>query len=66
MPFEPRDECPICRQTLELDRQLEDHLLRTHTKREVVRFIASRREWTTVENHPVKCDRRSQYRPDER
>ncbi|WP_277613478.1 hypothetical protein [Natrinema hispanicum] len=31
MPFQPPVECPICRETLALDRTLEEHLVGSHT-----------------------------------
>ncbi|MGQ3410972.1 hypothetical protein ACT4ML_01740 [Natrinema sp. LN54] len=44
MPFKPPVECPICRETLALDRTLEDHLVGSHTQREVARRLATVRE----------------------
>ncbi|WP_247002250.1 hypothetical protein [Halosolutus gelatinilyticus] len=42
MTFQPPVECPICGNTLALDRTLEDHLMREHEHREVARHVASR------------------------
>ncbi|GAB3670282.1 hypothetical protein GCM10028856_19840 [Halopiger thermotolerans] len=39
MAFEPPVECPICTETLELDRTLEDHLVEKHTHREVASYL---------------------------
>ena len=47
MAYEPPVECPLCRETLELDRTLEDHLAGTHTQREVARYLASLHERAT-------------------
>ncbi|WP_306053869.1 hypothetical protein [Natronococcus wangiae] len=44
MTFDPPVTCPVCRETLELDRGLEDHLVGKHTQRELVRYIISRHE----------------------
>ncbi|WP_195893099.1 hypothetical protein [Halopiger djelfimassiliensis] len=44
MAFEPPVTCPICQDTLTPDRTLEDHLVGTHTHREVVRYLLFRRE----------------------
>lgn len=44
MAFQPPVECPICGETLELDRTLEDHLVGSHTHAEVVRYLASLHE----------------------
>ncbi|ELY67803.1 hypothetical protein [Natrinema versiforme] len=48
MPFTPPVECPICRETLALDRTLEDHLVGSHTQREVARRLAAVRERAEV------------------
>ncbi|MFA9417793.1 hypothetical protein [Natrinema sp. HArc-T2] len=44
MPFQPPVECPICRDTLALDRTLEEHLVGSHTPLEVARQLATVRE----------------------
>ncbi|RZV11266.1 hypothetical protein BDK88_0138 [Natrinema hispanicum] len=44
MPFQPPVECPICRETLALDRTLEEHLVGSHTPLEVARQLAARHE----------------------
>ncbi|WP_187291445.1 hypothetical protein [Haloterrigena turkmenica] len=44
MPYEPPVECPLCRETLELDQTLETHLVGSHTQREVARYLASLHE----------------------
>ncbi len=41
MAFNPPIECPICRDVLELDRTLENHLAGAHTHDEVARYLAS-------------------------
>ncbi|WP_175542125.1 hypothetical protein [Natrinema hispanicum] len=41
MPFQPPVECPICRETLALDRTLEEHLVGSHTPLEVARQFAA-------------------------
>jgi|GEM_PF-685505 len=41
MPFQPPVECPICRETLALDRTLEEHLVGSHTPIEVARQLAA-------------------------
>ena len=41
MPFQPPVECPICRETLELDRTLEEHLVGSHTSLEIARQLAA-------------------------
>jgi len=41
MPFQPPVECPICRDTLPLDRTLEDHLVGSHTPLEVARQLVA-------------------------
>lgn len=48
MAFTPPVECPICRETLELDRTLEDHLIGNHTQFEVARYLASLHERTEI------------------
>ncbi|WP_254530914.1 hypothetical protein [Natrinema gelatinilyticum] len=40
MAFTPPVECPICRDVLELDRTLEDHLVGNHSHGEVARYLA--------------------------
>jgi hypothetical protein len=45
MAFTPPVDCPICGDTLELDRTLEEHLIRSHTHREAARYIVSLRKW---------------------
>ncbi|WP_160163691.1 hypothetical protein [Natrinema altunense] len=49
MVFKPPVECPICRDVLELDRTLEDHLVETHTHIEVARYVASRSDQAEVQ-----------------
>ncbi|SEW09038.1 hypothetical protein [Natrinema salifodinae] len=44
MTFQPPVECPICRETLALDRTLEDHLVGAHTQRELARYLAALNE----------------------
>lgn len=44
MTFDPPVTCPVCQQTLEPDRALEDHLVGKHTQREIVRYVISQRE----------------------
>jgi len=44
MAFTPPVVCPICRQTLELDRTLEGHLVRTHTHQEIASYLVSLHE----------------------
>lgn len=44
MTFQPPVTCPICRDTLAPDRSLEDHLVVSHTHREVVRHFVSQDE----------------------
>lgn len=41
MVFHPAIECPLCHETLEPDRTLEDHLVGNHTHVETANFIAS-------------------------
>jgi|AntDeeMinimDraft_6_1070357.scaffolds.fasta_scaffold00034_52 hypothetical protein len=49
MAFNPPIECPICRDVLELDRTLEDHLVGAHTHDEVARYLASLRNRAKME-----------------
>ncbi|AGB38238.1 hypothetical protein [Natronococcus occultus] len=44
MTFDPPVSCPVCEEVLELDRDLEEHLVGKHTQREVVRYVVSREE----------------------
>ncbi|WP_254525493.1 hypothetical protein [Natrinema caseinilyticum] len=46
MAFTPPVECPICRDVLELDRTLEDHLVGNHSHAEVARHLACSHEGT--------------------
>lgn len=48
MAFQPPVECPICRETLEPDRTLEDHLVGAHSHAEVARYLASTHEQTEI------------------
>jgi hypothetical protein len=46
MTFDPPVICPVCQETLELDRRLEDHLAGKHTQREIVQYIVSQQNRT--------------------
>lgn len=37
-------ECPLCRDEIPDDRNLEDHLLSDHTKRRIARFVVAETE----------------------
>lgn len=45
MAYDPPVECPLCGETLEPDRTLENHLVITHPEREVARYLASLQEY---------------------
>ncbi|MDG5820847.1 hypothetical protein [Natronococcus sp. A-GB7] len=49
MTFDPPVTCPICEEVLELDRDLEDHLVEKHTQREVAGYVVSREDRTEPE-----------------
>ncbi|SER93089.1 hypothetical protein [Natrinema salaciae] len=49
MAFQPPIECPLCRDVLELDRTLEDHLVEAHTHLEVARSLATLHERSGVQ-----------------
>ncbi len=48
MAFTPPVVCPICRETLELDRMLEDHLVGSHTQQEIANYLTSLHEQTEL------------------
>jgi hypothetical protein len=48
MTFDPPVICPVCQETLELDRRLEDHLTGKHTQQEVVQYIVSQHNRTEI------------------
>ncbi|ELY65440.1 hypothetical protein [Natronococcus jeotgali] len=49
MTFDPPVTCPVCEEVLELDRDLEDHLIGKHTQREVARYVVSQQERAEIE-----------------
>ncbi|QSW99230.1 hypothetical protein [Haloterrigena alkaliphila] len=49
MAFQPPTECPICAETLDPDRTLEDHLRRAHPYDEVIQYVASQHEQTNAQ-----------------
>lgn len=37
-------ECPLCREELSRDQNLEDHLVATHSERELAKFVVAETE----------------------
>lgn len=47
MATRTRVECPLCRDELARDQNLEDHLVTTHTKQKLAKFVVAETEALT-------------------
>ncbi|WP_170972386.1 hypothetical protein [Natronorubrum halophilum] len=50
MTFQLPTTCPICQETLALDRSLDDHLVGSHTHREVAGHLVSQHDPTGAQS----------------